>query len=283
MEFDFTDPEFIANPWPVYEMHREDGGVAWVPKVGCYVLTSYAAVRSGLTGSKLSANYPLRASRRLLGPNLLDTEGNLHRILKQVVTPFLSMDAVRRLKDTAVSQAIGEVEQFLYATGERARFDLVSDVAERVPYLVMADILGFPRADLRWLFNEVRPIVEALDYPLPESSDAAERAKDIVTQYCHDRLDGQAAEANMTIRGSLSRLVAAGDLDSEKALSSLLLMIIAASETSISAIANVSYRLLASGWETDTDIGRYVDESLRLDPPLHSVLRFATDDWNIGD
>lgn len=281
MRFDFTDPEFRRDPWPAYEALRRAGGVEFSPETGCYLVTSHAGVKAGLTHTDLAADYPLRTSRTLFGPNMLDTDGALHRTLKRLVNPFFGASSVNRLIPSLIEPVISETVEQLAAKPEEP-FDFVDVVARHVPYMIMTSLMGIPAEDVRWLYQTIRPIVTVLDYPPPPDRGPAQRARDELNRYFLEMLDRPpAAGEEDTIIGQLAGLVETDALSRAHALSSVLLMLVAGTETSISGISNIMHCILRWPEASEFPVASVVKECLRLEPPLHSVLRFAAKELEI--
>lgn len=275
MRFDFADPEFRRDPWPAYEALRRAGGVEFSPDTGCYLVTSHAGVKAGLTHSDLAADYPLRTSRQLFGPNMLDTDGTLHRTLKRLVNPFFGASSVNRLIPSLIEPVVREtVAQLADKAGEP--FDFIDVVARHVPYVIMTSLMGIPAEDVGRLYQTIRPIVGVLDYPPPPDRGPAEQARDELNKYFLEMLDTPPSEGGQdTIINQFAGLVEADSLSRAHALSSVLLMLVAGTETSISAISNIMLCMLRWPEASRYPVESVVRESLRLEPPLHSVLRFA--------
>ena len=275
MRFDFTDPDFRRAPWNAYRELRNAGGVGFSPETGCYLVTTHAGVKAGLTHTDLAADYPLRSSRTLFGPNMLDTDGALHRTLKRLVNPFFGASSVNSLIPTLIEPVVARtITELAEAPGEP--FDFIDVVARRVPYLIMTSVMGIPPGDAKWLYRTMRPVVTALDYPPPTDRAPAREARDELNGYFLTQLDSsQHVAGERTILGQFAELVELDTLSRAHALSSVLLMLVAGTETSISAISNIMHCMLQWPATMEFPIETIVRESLRWEPPLHSVLRFA--------
>ncbi|MGH3828591.1 MAG: cytochrome P450 [Pseudonocardiaceae bacterium] len=281
MLFDFTDADFRRDPWPAYQELRRAGGVTFSPETGCYLITSHAGVKTGLSHPDLVADYPLRSSRTLFGPSMLDTDGSLHRALKRLVNPFFGSTSVNSFTTTLIEPVIAQTITGLTASLDEP-FDFIDLVARRVPYLIMTSVMGIPTDDARWLYHTIRPVVEALDYPPPQDREPAERARDELNKYFMEQLENPGrTDAARTIISQLAGMVKDDTLTRAHALSSILLMLVAGTETSISAISNIMHCMLRWPATTNFPVQSIVRESLRWEPPLHSVIRFAAKELTI--
>jgi cytochrome P450 len=286
MKLTLGDSMFQRDPWPTYVALRQQGDVVFFPEAGTYLVTGYAEVKAGLSNPALGSGHPLRVSKLILGPNMLDTDGAGHRALRRAINPFFGASAVKRLQERVLPTIIDDVIARVREFGTEP-FDFVTNIAIRMPYQVMVGVLGIPEADADWVYRTLRPIVAALDYP-PPAPDTIATARDELVSYCQSLLStptiSDAAGSATTIVTQLTQLTGAGTLTRAQALSTTMLMFIATTETSIAAITNIMY--CYRRWPdmfTEDQIASCVRESLRLYSPLQSVSRFAKHHTVIGD
>ena len=125
--------------------------------------------------------FALRASRRVFGRNLLDTDGTGHRCLRRLVNPMFSPAAVESYAATLES-IVSELIDQIDAPGP---IDFVSELAIRVPYRAMCAFLGIPTGDAARLFEMMRPIINSLDLPptCMEEAPGAEGARGVFLRH----------------------------------------------------------------------------------------------------
>jgi cytochrome P450 len=281
---DFASTSFIADPWPVYRRLRRDDPVHYSPQAGCHVAVRHAEVRSGLADPVFRANFLLRRSRQVFGDNLLDLDGEEHRRLRHLIAPLFGPRAIKRY----MAEIVGPlVESSVAALPAGEPVDVVEEFAAMIPYGLMCRLMGVPGTEVEWLYRRMRPIVGVLDYP-PAVTDQALAARDEIREFMRDLAD-RATACEPSDGGLVARLAARNvDESPVDLLSTLLLILLAGTETSISGISNIMYALAAHDPRMDSvrrgeeAAGRVVRESLRWEPPLHSVLRFADDDVELG-
>ncbi|MEU8108497.1 cytochrome P450 [Nonomuraea muscovyensis] len=80
---------------------------------------------------------------------LVNMDAPRHTRIRRLVTSVFTPRAVRALADGIRAHARGLVASVV----ERGRFDAVDDLAAELPLLVLADLLGMPRADRHLLFR----------------------------------------------------------------------------------------------------------------------------------
>jgi cytochrome P450 len=277
---DLASPAFLADPWPVYRALRAAEPVHRMARARSFLVLRHADVSRALADRRLVTDFPMRTSRRLFGPTMMDADGAQHRRMRQAFTPLLGSRAVSALRGDLLVPAVREV---LGAVEGRAEVDFAAQVAVPLPYLVMTRLIGLPPSDAAWLRPRVVPLAEAIDFP-SGPLETARAAKAELTEYLADVL----ARPDDADRPTLLRLLApreGGPADAE-ALSTTVLFLLAGTETSVSVIGTVMHTLLEQGVGMaaleDPEFRRAaVRETLRWEPPTHSILRYAATDLEI--
>jgi cholest-4-en-3-one 26-monooxygenase len=303
-EIDITDPALYARGEqhavfahlrrhaPVFFQRQRSGPGFWA-------ITRYEDVRrvsrdptafisSGGT-STMDLENPESASLdyQMMQGTLVITDPPRHTKLRALVNKAFTPQAVSRLEPfvrTVVAQVIDEAE----AAGSG---NFVTDVAARLPYVVICEMLGIPAPDRTALFDAIRPMM-ATDITLATgemvgSMDAATTLVD----YLKDLISERAASASDDL---VSDLVVA-EVDGERLtrpemLALCILLFIAGSETTMNATSGgmlaffenpVEYRRL----DADRSLmPRAVEEILRyVSPTLVSMVRTATKDVKLRD
>ncbi|MFI1303403.1 cytochrome P450 [Streptomyces sioyaensis] len=282
--FDYHDPLFQADPWQVYRAMREAGPVHFSEAANCYVVVGHDAVKEGLAHDAVVADFPLRTSRRTFGRNLLDLDGAAHRAFRKHIAPLLGARAVRSYLPTAI---VPIVEETVAALEPGVATPVVEQISAVVPYRLMCGLMGLPASDARWLYEQMRPIARTLDYP-PDTSADVQRAKAVVEAYLRGLVSQDAIPRDTMTGRILDAMRDSPDpFDVADVLATLLLVLLAGTETSIAGITNTVHGLAVQPGaleqcRTKDDAVRVVREVLRLHPPVHSVLRFAERDFSLG-
>ncbi|MBZ4019505.1 cytochrome P450 [Streptomyces purpurogeneiscleroticus] len=282
--FDYHSPLFQSDPWQVYRALREAGPVHFSTAANCYVVVGHEAVKAGLSHEAVVADFPLRTSRRTFGRNLLDLDGAAHRAFRKHIAPLLGARAVRSYLPTAIVPLVAET---VAALEPGAATPVVERISAVVPYRLMCGLMGLPQADARWLYEQMRPIARTLDYP-PDTSADVRRAKDVVEAYLRGLVSQGAIGRDTMTGGILAAMQDSADpFEIADVLATLLLVLLAGTETSIAAITNIVHGLAAQPGaleqcRTKDDAVRVIREILRLRPPVHSVLRFAQRDFSLA-
>ncbi len=292
-------PEFRRDPYAVYRRLRETAPVYKSPVLQSLVLSRYGDVASLLQDERFGADRTKSRIAQRMG--MFEA---LAPALREAVTKSLLMiDApdhtrLRRLVSRAFTpRVIGQlharvqelVEELLDEMAHKPDPDLIRDLGDPLPLLVIAEMLGVPvenRAQLKSWSNAAVSILDPLQgegglRPIEEAFDGLA-----------DHLQGVFADRRATPREDLvSALVAVeeqGDVLSEAELISLcLLILVAGNETTTNLIGNGVLALLRHPDERrrlqdDPALARTaVEEMLRFDSPIQMTDRVALDDLEL--
>ncbi len=263
--FDPMDPEFVANPYPVYARLRAEDPVHQSPR-GFWVLTRYEDVATVLRDSIL-AKEPLAAfvAARFgvavppgVGLSMLDRDPPDHTRLRSLVSKAFTPRVVEELRPH-----IQEIVDGLLARAE-----------------------GESSMDLMEQFRGLDAILLPVDSEVAQRSMVSRRA---LAEYFR----GLIAERRASPRGDLlSALIAAeeaGDkLSEEELLATCILLLVAGHETTVNLIGNGTLALLRHPAELrrlrehPEIIGSAVEELLRYDGPVQRTARIPSADVTIA-
>lgn len=278
----FGSEIFQEDPWPTYERLRHTDPVHWSEANAAYFLLRHADVSAGLRSGRYRVDFPLRASREVFGRNAADLDGPAHDRLRAGLAHFFEPAAIRHHHASVLVPVIREE---LAALPDHSAVQFMG-VARRIPYRVMCRVMGLPEEDIDWLYTVMRPIAGTLEFPRADAGDAM-RSRRELDQYFADALRRR-RPGDGTLLGDL-RAVYEGEREEVDILGTALLLLFDGTETSIAAIGNVMLCLLRfpqallAIQEDPRAIAAAVRECLRLEPPLHSLVRFASDDLVVGD
>lgn len=297
MRFDPYSQAFAANPHPVYAHLRETTPVFHDPAFGMTFLTRHRDIFEVLTDRRFGRARPGKAAsdaaqRRLpnydryVRVNLLETEGDTHRRLRRHLAAGLNPKRVGELA-LEVQGIAGElVNKLETGTG----FDFIAALAEPLPVIVIATLLGWP-ADQRHRLRPWSADIVRL-YEKDTSDDDATRAERASREFAM-MLQALADDRKSRPQGDLiSELVSfeteTGDLSREELIASCMLLLNAGHEATVNAAGNGMLALLRHPDALDRLhdepglIDSAVEEMLRYDPPLHLFHRYATEDATVA-
>ncbi|WP_197319469.1 cytochrome P450 [Saccharomonospora sp. NB11] len=290
--FDPSDPQFLADPYPVFADLRARGPVHRHDGLGLLVAVSHASASAVLRDRRLGRIWqdatPAEqfASFNLLHRNsLLENEPPAHTRLRRLVSSAFARGHVERLRPSVEALADRMVATVADRIASDGHADLLEHLAQPLPVAVIAELLGVPESDGPMLVGWSNAIVKMYEYGLPEprrrqAEAAATEFADYLRALAHDR----AAHPGDDL---LSHLVAS-DLTGDEVVATAVLLLMAGHEATVNVIGNGVHALLThrDQWERlvrDPSLAETATEELiRYDSPLQLFERTATTDLEIG-
>jgi cytochrome P450 len=213
-----------------------------------------------------------------MGATILDMDNEDHARIRAVLAPQFTLSAVEQFREEIIEPIVCEL---LDEALEKGDVDFIADFAIPLPLRVTAKVLGVPAGDCAWVHNQLRPILQFLD-DSHHGLEQAVSARGALLDYLENLV--RCCEENPD-KSLLTYLVGVhrtkGTLTHSEVLQAGLLMLAAATETTIGAIANTLLALCVhpGAWDSiraDASLSeRMVHETLRWEPPLHATVRFA--------
>lgn len=287
------DPAFYANPYATYDRWRDEAPVRWEPALNGWCVTSHAAVSAALADPRLSADRTdaflsvfspedresLADFARARRDMMVFVDPPKHTRLRGLVQMAFTPRMIERLRpriDALVAELLAPAEV-------RGELDIVADLAEPLPGLVIAELLGVPATD--------RPRIKAWanDFAAAISGgrglEAVQRAQTGLLEMGEYLRPIMAERRQQPAEDLLSALVAVeeqGDLLSESELVATCIMLLnAGSETTTNLIGNGMLALLHAPDQLErlrgaaVPIRSAVEELLRYDSPIQATFRAA--------
>jgi cytochrome P450 len=297
--YHLLDPEVLADPYPLYRQLREQDPVHWDPYLHAWVVTRYADVVTVL--------HRFRAARTP-APDRLDElgMGELSPVAAVMVKQMLFLDQpehgrVRRLASAAftprrvarlrdhIREITEDLVDGLPANGE---FDVISRLANPLPAIVTAEMLGVPTADHELLKSWSQDFAEMLGNFQHNPGRAAKvirSVEEMVTYFSA----AVTAEALRPTEGLINALVTAevdGDrLTDEEIVANVIVTMVGGQETTTNLIGNGLLTLLRQPDELQrlraepAIMPTAVEELLRYESPSQHTARLAPAGAVLGD
>lgn len=273
--FDLFAPEVAEDPYPHYRELREQGGVCYSASLKAWLFSRYDDVTAAFRAYRTLSSAPPGGSAA--GARfLLTSDPPEHTALRKVVSRFFAPTAICRLEDRVREVTSVLVDEMIKA-GRQGRADFMRHVADPLPVIVIAELMGIP-ADRRVDFKRWSDAtVGGVDVdPRALAQATVEMGEFFATVIaCRARTPG----------GDLiSRLVEhSGDMTRRELQMFCGLLLIAGNETTTNLIGNLVWALLnhpdqAALLREDpgTFIPRAIEETMRFDAPVQAVWRLAT-------
>lgn len=299
--FDFTRPAFRRDPSATYRALRESAPLHRVqgPLGRFWVLTRHADVTAVLRDPQMSVERDRRFRPAPLAPGTdVETLHPLVRALRVFSRVMLFRDPpdhtrLRGLVAKAFTPRMVEalrpridalVDELVAPLADGAVFDVVEALAEPLPILVIAELLGLPAEDRHELKRWSDDLALMLDGSVAlQHLDGAVRSAVEVLAYLREQLAARRrAPAGADL---ISAMLAARDrdenLDDEEILATTLLVMGAGHETTTNLIGNAVLALLRhpdqlERLRREPALGpTAVDEFLRFDSPVQATSRVA--------
>ena len=299
---DLTDASLYRHGFPheVFTRLRREAPVWWqaFPERftdsaddGFWVVSTYRDVQAANRDTERFSAFdgPSLINRpEMRGIMLVSMDGTAHSRQRRLISAGFTPRMVARLEEQMRRWAVSIVDDAL----ARGSCDFVADVAYQLPMHMIADIVGIPVADRRWLFKITNDFLEAgnPDRGLSQEQQMAIQAE--MFQYARTLGEEKRARPQDDVWTLLSTMVIESDGE-RTALSEIeldlffLLLTVAGSETTRSAIALGLIALLNNPDQLEAlrrDASRLpaaVEEILRWSSPVSYFARRATRDTEI--
>lgn len=301
--YDLTNPDIYESGVPLDEFAwlRRSAPVFWNAQTvesssfddgGLWVVSRHADVkhvscaRSGWSSEENTAipKFDGRTvgyqERQIQKQMMLNMDEPRHTRVRGVVSRgVFTPRSVARLEDVLR----GRATRIVLEARERGSGDFVTDIACELPLQAIADLVGFPQADRRQIFEWSNQMMayDDPDYDVDPAVAAAE-----ILGYAAELGDERKQHPRSDV---VSRLVAATDddvLSSEEFAFFVLILAVAGNETTRNAITHGMHAFFDDPGQWD----RYkaerptttADEVVRFGTPVQMFQRTATEDTEIG-
>ena len=292
------DPEILANPYPLFEQLRTKDPVHWDHFLHAWVVTRYADVVRVL--HDFSAD-------RTPTPEHLAKIGleELAPIAKVMVQQMLFMDPpthtrIRALASYAFTPQRVEVlrshirdvvKDLIDAVVSHGRMDVIADLAEPLPYVITAEMLGVPVEDAPQLKAWSQDFAEMLGnfQHNPDHVPRVRRSVDEMTKYFQSAvLEIKKHPREGLIQSFLTAEVNGDRFTEEEVIANTIVTMVGGQETTTNLIGNGVLTLLRHPEELAhlrrdfSLIPSAVEEMLRFEPPSQHTGRLAPHDLELG-
>jgi len=295
----------LENPYPIYSVLRTVRPVLQVPipsydGPGMWMLTRYRDVHDVLRDPRFSVE-------RIRAPLVRDNLARMPEFLRQSAQGLRSMlimdppdhTRVRKLVNKAftpkrIAALRAHVEalanELADAAREKGRFDLIHDIAEPLPAIVIAELLGVPARDHRQFRDWSSTLIAGFAAPSAEARAASTEAGRSLFAYLADTI---AARRRAPREDLISAMIQAQEerdaLTDAELLATSNLLLLAGHETTTNLIGNGMLALLREPDEWRrlcADPGLLptaIEELLRYDGPVQATVRVALEDVAIDE
>jgi cytochrome P450 len=279
--------EVLQDPYPSYRVLRDQGSAVWLEAIDTWFIGRFQDVRTAL------GDWGTFSSDKGIGLNpvinrawdeaLICQDPPVHTERRRIMNEALGPRSIRPLEETIQARAADLAER-LVARGE---IDGVRDFAHDLPINVVMDLVGWP--------HDVRPeLLEIADGSWNAAGPAGPRMESGLGQLTRMMaLIGDIHDQDRVIPGGFAaQLIAAsraGAITRETAIGMLAGYVVAAFETTISAMASGMWLFAEypDQWQLLRDDPglaiQAANEIVRIEAPIQNFARFVTRDATLSD
>ncbi|QLL07633.1 cytochrome P450 [Mycobacterium vicinigordonae] len=294
------DTEALQNPYPLYERMRAEAAVHRIGESDFYVVCGWDALIDAVNrvedfSSNLSATMVFREDGTVTAfpmieagsPNhaLATADDPAHAAHRKILLPHLSAKRVR-----VIEEFTGQVAERLWEQNFRhGRIEWMSAMANRLPMMVVARLLGLPDADVDNLIRLGFATTTLLDGVVSQEQLAeAGAAAFELSGYVMEHFETASGRDQPGLIPDLAARYAAGELDQTVAMGIMLTLFSAAGESTASLLGSAVW-VLAERPEIQGEVrrrpellGAFIEEVLRYEPPFRGHYRHVWRDTTLG-
>ncbi|MGV0745071.1 cytochrome P450 [Mycolicibacterium sp. XJ870] len=291
-------PACLQDPYPLYDRMRAHAPVQQVGDSQFFVVSSFDAVveataRTEDFSSNLTATMWHQPNGTVV-PFVMGTRGDPAHVLATADAP--SHAAHRKLVlPRMAARRMRELEPFIAAAAENllveagSEFDWMATLADRLPMLVVAQLLGLPSTDVDRLVGWAYASTQLLD-GLVEADQltSAGIAAIELGGYLIDKFEQAAANPQDNLLGDLASYCASEQLGSETAALMLIQLVGAGAESTASLLGSAAWLLaqrpdIAQRIRQDRDlVTAFLEEALRFESPFRGHYRHVMADTELA-
>jgi cytochrome P450 len=147
LHFDPYDPQFLADPYPLYERLRKEAPVFYCQNMNFWLLTRYKdVVEAHGDEATYTSKYGVtleNTAGKGFQRSLISTPEPEHRLAKRLVSRLFSRPRMVALDEFIRNRAVELLEQAAERAGN-GEFDFVGEFTVRLPLDVISELLGIP-------------------------------------------------------------------------------------------------------------------------------------------
>jgi cytochrome P450 len=276
--------DFQLDPWSVYKKLRKHTPVFWSEENNCYFISKFKVIRHILMDSdSFGVEHPFRTTRHLFGPTIIDMDGNAHQRIRAAISRTFKPANIHTLVDTVIQPVVKECVMQLKG---KESVEIMSEFAVHIPTLIILKLIGLPVKDGIWVYENLRPIMQFLDYPKKGLSEAI-KASDQLYEYIEEFIQNCNTIDPNSLLADLLAPPQSEQISTVELIRHVLLLLSAGTETTIGTIGNIFTCILKNREilrvvQTDSSIiPLLIQETLRYEPPLHVTTRIAKKDVDL--
>jgi cytochrome P450 len=297
---DFFDTDALQDPYPLYDRMREQAAVHRIGDSVFYAVCGWDAVTEAVNrvedfSSNLTATMVYHDDGSItpfdmgaLGGSiqaLATADDPVHDAHRKLLLPHLSARRIRVIEEFAEATAIQ-----LWSDGMvDGQIEWMSAVANRLPMMVVARLLGLPDEDVDMLVQLSYATLALLDGVVsPTQLEAAGMAGMELSGYVMEHFAKAGESPAPGLIGDLAARCASGEMEQLAALSIMLTLFGAAGESTASLLGSAAW-ILVSHSDIQEQVrarpellGAFIEETLRYESPFRGHYRHVVRDTTLA-
>ena len=297
---DFFGTDALQDPYPLYDRMRDRAPVHRVGDSVFYAVCGWDAVTEAVNrvedfSSNLTATMVYRDDGTVtpfdmgtLGGSqhaLATADDPVHDAHRKMLVPHLSARRIRVIEEFAEATAVQ-----LWTEGlVDGQIEWMSAIANRLPMMVVARLLGLPEDDVDKLIRLGYATTTLLDGVVsPAQLEAAGMAAMELAGYVMEHFAQAGESPQPGLIGDLAGRYAAGELEQLPALGIMLTLFSAAGESTASLLGSAGWILVS---QSDIQeqvrvhpelLGAFIEETLRYESPFRGHYRHVVRDTTLA-
>lgn len=297
---DFFGTEALQDPYPLYDRMRDQAAVHRIGDSVFYAVCGWEAVTEAVTrvedfSSNLTATMVYHEDGSVTPFEMGTPGGPMHALAtaddpahdahRKLLLPHLSARRIRVIEEFAEATAIQLWTEGLVG----GRIEWMSAVANRLPMMVVARLLGLPEEDVDKLIRLGYATTTLLDGVVsPSQLEAAGMAAMELSGYVMEHFAKAGESPAPGLIGDLAARYASGELEQLPALAIMLTLFSAAGESTASLLGSaarilVSHRHIQEQVRAHPELlGAFIEETLRYESPFRGHYRHVLRDTTLA-
>jgi cytochrome P450 family 144 len=296
----FFGARALQDPYPLYDRMRAQAPVHRIGDSVFYAVCGWDAVLEAVErvedfSSNLTATMVYRNDGTVtpfdMGPlgdpshALATADDPVHAMHRKILLPHLSAKRIRIIEEFAANTADRLWEENLHD----GQIEWMSAIANRLPMMVVARLLGLPDDDVDKLIRLAYAATTLLDgIVTADQLQAAGMAAMELSSYVLKHFEKASASAENGLIGDVAARCASGELEQTPALAIMLTLFGAAGESTASLLGSAAWILVdrpeiqLQVRENPELLGVFIEEALRFESPFRGHFRHVLRDTTLA-
>jgi cytochrome P450 family 144 len=297
---EFFGAEALQDPYPLYNRMRAEASVHRIGDSVFYAVCGWDAVQEAVErvddfSSNLTATMVYHDDGTVTpfdmipagdpGHALATADDPVHAMHRKILLPHLSAKRVRIIEEFAVQTADRLWEQNLHD----GQIEWMSAMANRLPMMVVARLLGLPEDDVDKLIRLGYAATTLLDgIVTPEQLQAGGMAAFELSGYVLEHFENASASGEYGLIADMAARYASGELEQTPALGMMITLFSAAGESTASLLGSAAWILTDRPQiqhelrENPELLGVFIEEALRFESPFRGHYRHVLRDTTLA-